>query len=130
MNAVLVVLLMVFSPLVAAAAGDEIDEAIASLEKAIKEKARPDVKHFINLLGEKFAAAKPPQQKDILRLDGVVLNMTEQELKDAAVEAVAHTNIDGGVPLLLKELDKKSTEENNAYEALVIKALGRLKDPK
>jgi HEAT repeat protein len=129
MTAVLLTLLLAFSPIVAPFAGDEIDEAIASLEKALKEKSKPDIKHFVSALGEKFASAKPPQQKEILRLDGVVLGLPEQELKDAAVEAVGRTNAEG-VPLLIKELDKKTTEENPGYQANVIKAIGRLKDPK
>lgn len=129
MKAVLLSLLMVISPAFAVLHADDVDDSIAGLEKAIKEKAKADIKHFVSALGDKFAAAKPPQQKDILRLDGVVLALPEQELRDAAVEAIGKTNADG-VPLLLKELDKKATEENAGYQALVIKSLGKLKDPK
>jgi HEAT repeat protein len=129
MNAVLLSLLLVISPVLSPVAGDEVDEAIAGLEKAIKEKAKPDIKHFVAQLGDKFAGAKPPQQKEILKLDGIVLGMADQELKDAAVEAIAKTNVEG-VPILIKELDKKATEENAGFHASVIKAIGRLKDQK
>jgi hypothetical protein len=129
MNAVLLALLMALPMTVLPVRGDEVDEGIANLEKALKDKAKPDIKHYVSLLGDKFAGAKPPQQKEILRLDGVVLNLPEQELKDAAVEAIARTNVDG-VPLLIKELDKKTTEDNAAYMSVCVKALGRLKDPK
>jgi hypothetical protein len=110
-------------------AGDEIDDGIASLEKAIKEKAKPDIKHFTSFLADKYANAKPEQKKAILKLDGQVLNMADQELKDAAIEAIARTDA-GGVPMLVKEMDKKTTEENVGYFSAVVKALGRLKDPK
>lgn len=109
---------------------DEVDDAIASLEKAIKEKGKADMKHFVALLGDKFATANDKQKKDILRLDGVVLNNADQELKDAALEAVAKTADVRGVPLIMKELDKKPTEDNQAYFSACVKALGRLKDPK
>src|SRR5207342_2112177 len=102
MSPVLLALLMVLPVSVPAFSVDEVDDAIASLEKAIKEKAKPDIKHFVSLLGDKYAGAKPEQKKTILKLDGLVLGMPEQELKDAAVEAVARTDA-GGVPLLIKE---------------------------
>jgi hypothetical protein len=129
MSPVLFALLMVLPCSGPAISGDEVDDAIASLEKAIKEKAKPDIKHFVSLLGDKYAGAKPEQKKTILKLDGQVLGMADQELKDAAVEAVARTDA-GGVPLLVKELDKKTTEDTPTYMSAVVKAIGRLKDPK
>lgn len=129
MNAVLLTLSLLLSPFAVPMAGDEVDDAITGLEKALKEKAKPDIKHFVTLLGDKFAGAKPPQQKEILRLDGVVLGLSDQELKDAAVEALGRTNAEG-VPFLIKELDKKATEDNPGHETNLIKAIGRLKDPK
>jgi hypothetical protein len=130
MSAVLILLLAALPLTTPAIAADEVDDAIASLEKALKEKAKADIKHFVSLLGEKFASAKPEQQKEILRLDGIVLNNPEQEVKDAALEAVAKTGDARGVPLIVKELDKKTTEDNLGYFNANVKALGRLKDPK
>ena len=34
-------------------------------EKAIKEKSKADIKHFVSLLGDKFTSAKPEQQKEM-----------------------------------------------------------------
>jgi hypothetical protein len=129
MSAAILALLLALPLAVTSVPVDEIDDGIASLEKAIKEKAKPDIKHYLTLLADKYASAKPEQKKNILRLDGLVLNNADQELKDAAVEAVARTDA-AGVALLVKELDKKPTEDNMAYMAAVIKAIGRLKDPK
>ena len=129
MSAVLITLMLVLPLISPAVAVDEVDDAIASLEKAIKEKAKADVKHFVALLADKFAAAKPEQQKNILRLDGLVLNQSDQEMKDLAIEAIAKTDA-RGAPLLIKEIDKKTTEDNPGYFYACIKALGRLKDPK
>jgi HEAT repeat protein len=130
MSVVLITLMVVLPLTTPILPADEIDDAIASLEKALKEKGKADIKHFVALLGDKFASAKPEQQKNILRLDGLVLNQSDQELKDAAVEAIAKTGDAKGVPLLTKEMDKKTTEDNSGYFATCIKALGRLKDPK
>ena len=66
MSPVLFALLMVLPCNVPATYVDEVDDAIASLEKAIKEKAKPDIKHFVSLLGDKYAGAKPEQKKTIL----------------------------------------------------------------
>jgi HEAT repeat protein len=109
---------------------DEVDDAIASLEKAFKEKAKADIKHYVALLGDKYGAAKPEQQKAILKLDGMALNHADQEIKDAAVEAIAKTADAKAASLLTKELDKKTTEDNAPYFNSCVKALGRLKDPK
>jgi hypothetical protein len=129
MKAFLAALVLVLPLSDPALRADEVDDAIAGLDKAIKEKSKADIKHFVALVGDKFSAAKPEQQKDIIRLAGVALNNPEQEVKDAAVEAVAKTDA-RGVPLLIKEIDKKTTEDNGAYHAACIKAIGRLKDPK
>jgi HEAT repeat protein len=108
---------------------DEVDEAIESLEKAIKEKSTADIKHFTALLGEKFSAAKPEQQKAILKLADRVLARPDQEVKDAALEAIAKMDARAS-SIVLKEMDKKATEDNEAHYANCIKTLGRLKDPK
>jgi HEAT repeat protein len=129
MSAALLALLLVLPLTNPAMAVDEIDDAIASLEKAIKEKAKPDIKHFLTLLADKYATAKPEQKKTIVKLDGQVLGNADQELKDAAVEALGKTDA-SAAPTLIKEIDKKPTEENLNYMAAVVKALGRLKDPK
>jgi hypothetical protein len=129
MSAALLALLLLVPLASTAVTADEVDDGIASLEKAIKEKAKPDIKHFVTLLADKFAAAKPEQKKTIIKLDGMVLNGAEQDLKDAAVEALARTDA-SAVPTLIKELDKKPTEDNLGYMSAVIKAIGRLKDPK
>jgi HEAT repeat protein len=130
MSVVLMCLMMVLPSTAPAVVPDEVDDAIASLEKAVKEKAKADIKHFVGLLSEKYASAKPEQQKEILRLDGVVMNSSDQELKDAALEAAAKTGDPKAAPMILKELDKKTTEDNAAYMMAVVKALGRVKDPK
>lgn len=128
MRAILMMLVLAL-PGAAAPFADEIDDAIASLDKALKEKAKADIKHFVALLGDKFASANPEQQKSILKLDERVLGHAEQEVKDAALEAVGKTDVRGAA-IVLKEMDKKPTEDNAAYFTSCIKTLGKLKDPK
>jgi HEAT repeat protein len=129
MSAILITLILLVPFGARVSTGDEVDDAIASLEKALKEKANADVKHFAALLGDKFAGAKPEQQKTILKLHDRVLGHPDQEIKDAALEAIAKTDA-RAVPTVIKEMDKKTTEDNVAHFANCIKTLGRLKDPK
>ena len=106
MSSVLLALLMLL-PLGPAGRGDEIDDAIASLEKAIKEKAKPDMKHFVSLLGDKYAGAKPEQKKAILKLDGVVLNQADQELKVGLYGAIKPVDDEGPQTWKVYCLDKR-----------------------
>lgn len=109
---------------------DEVDDALKGLEKAIKEKSRVDMVHFVQTLGDKYGAATAPQKKEIVKLTEKVLNVAkEQEPKDAAVEALSKMDA-AALTTLTKEFEKKTTEENATFQSNLVLAMGKLKDEK
>ncbi len=109
---------------------DEVDDALKGLDKAIKEKSRVDMTHFVKTLGDKFGTATAPQKVAIVKAAEKVLNAAkDQEPKDAAIEALAKMDANA-VTVLVKEFEKKSTEDNATYQSNVVLAIGKLKEPK
>ncbi len=122
-------LLLVFALLGNVVLADEVDDGIAGLEKALKEKTKADIQHFVKLLGEKYGAAKAEQQVKIAKLVGTALNQPDQDTKDMAVESLSKMDAKAS-EALIKEIDKKTTEDNTNYFGACVRALGKTKDPK
>ncbi len=114
-----------------------IDDAIAGLKRAHKEKLEADYPHFIKILGETWANARPEQRREIFDLADKNLKLKSQDAKLATIEALSKMNggekgkdAETAAKILTDEAGKKATEENPAYFGKVLIAMGKLESPK